>query len=108
MNIELLIENLESKNSNFFDEILDSRDGDAFDSAWVATNQMVPSEGWISGNESMFLNLSSATKHHEICSYIQDDFELLERAATYGIESPFLSYLRACYEQGIVPSQWKG
>lgn len=108
MNIELLIKNLQSKSSNFFDEILDSRDEDAFDSAWVATNKMVPNETGVSGHESEFVILSLATKHHEICSYIQDDFELLERAAMYGIESPFLSYLKVCYEQGIVPSQWEG
>ncbi|MCA0895122.1 hypothetical protein [Microbulbifer agarilyticus] len=108
MNIELLIRNLESKSLNILDEILDSRDEEAFDSAWVHANDTVSSELKVSDNKSIFLSLSLATRQHEICCYIQEDLELIERAEMCGIESPFLSYLKECYEQGIVPSQWKG
>ncbi|EKE67900.1 hypothetical protein B3C1_17702 [Gallaecimonas xiamenensis 3-C-1] len=90
------------------DRILDSRDEDQFDTAWIELHQSTSGIDVPFENRELFLKLSKATSCHEICSYISDDFELISKAEALGIESAFLNYLKCSYEQGLVPSEWQG
>ncbi|ACA87759.1 hypothetical protein Swoo_3494 [Shewanella woodyi ATCC 51908] len=102
--MDKLLETLESINSDELDKLLDQRDEDPFDSAWINLNQKVSKINVSIDNKDLFIKLSSATNHHEVCSYIADDLELINKAETLGIESEFLGYLKQCYEQGEVPN----
>lgn len=102
-----LIENLARLNPSELDEILDKRDSGAFDDAWGTQNEAVPDVDEPFDAEDIFVKLSETTGHHEICSYIADDLELLYRAEKAGITSAFLTYLKSCYARGEVPSEWR-
>ncbi len=102
--MEKLLETLKSMSSDELDNLLDQRDEDPFDSTWVKLNQRVSEVNATIDSKDLFIRLSNATNHHEVCSYIADDLELINKAETLGIESEFLDYLKHCYEQGVVPS----
>lgn len=104
--MEKLLETLKSMSSDELDNLLDQRDEDPFDSTWVKLNQHVSEVNATIDSKDLFIRLSNATNHHEVCSYIADDLELINKAETLGIESEFLDYLKHCYEQGVVPSEW--
>ena len=106
--LDKLIENLATLTSSEFDEILDNRDLKEFDHAWCTQNQVIPDADPTFEAEEIFVKLSEITDHHEICSYIADDLDLLYRAEQAGIKSDFLSYLKSCYQRGEIPSNWKG
>ncbi|EKU96195.1 hypothetical protein Lepto7375DRAFT_0170 [Leptolyngbya sp. PCC 7375] len=105
--MDKLIENLVHLSSSELDEILDKRDLGAFDNAWCTQNEAVPEVDEPFDSEDIFVKLSKITNHHEICSYIADDLELLYRADKVGITSDFLTYLKGCYARGEVPCKWE-
>lgn len=104
--MDKLLETLKSLSSEELDNLLDQRDEDPFDSAWVTLNQGVSGVNAFIESKELFIKLSNATNHHEVCSYIADDFELISKAETLGIKSKFLDYLKQSYEHGKVPSEW--
>ncbi|BCV32222.1 hypothetical protein [Shewanella algae] len=110
--MDKLLENLFSKRADELDALLDKRDDAAFDNAWVHLNQQVGEVDAHLDNKfdskALFIKLSEATNCHEICCYITDDLELIEKARTMGLESRFLDYLKQSYRQGQVPCEWLG
>ncbi|WP_299877156.1 hypothetical protein [uncultured Cocleimonas sp.] len=80
MEIELLIKNLESSNHTALDEILDNRDQPAFDNKWVSAYELLGEDEALEKEENIFKKLSVASNNHEICSYIIDDFRLIQTA----------------------------
>ena len=104
--MEKLLETLKSMEPNELDSILDKRDEDPFDSAWVDLYQSAAESDASFENKELFIKLSKATNFHEVCSYISEDIELIRRSEALGIKSEFLDYLKHSYEQGIVPSEW--
>lgn len=114
--MDKLLENLFSKRADELDALLDKRDETAFDNAWVHLNQQVGEVDAHLDNsldnkfdsKALFIKLSEATNCHEICCYIADDLELIEKARTMGLESRFLDYLKQSYRQGQVPCEWLG
>ena len=104
--MDKLLETLKSMSSDELNTLLDQRDENPFDSAWVNLNQLAGEAEVSIDNKDLFVKISHATNHHEVCSYIIDDFELINKAETLGIESKFLDYLKQCYEQGCVPREW--
>ncbi|ESA37406.1 hypothetical protein N836_03175 [Leptolyngbya sp. Heron Island J] len=105
--MDKLIENLVHLSSSELDEILDKRDSGTFDDAWGIQSEAVPELDQPFNIEDIFVKLSEITGHHEICSYVADDLELLHRADKAGITSDFLTYLKSCYERGQVPNKWE-
>ncbi|MFP9132827.1 hypothetical protein ACLKZ7_07525 [Shewanella algae] len=110
--MDKLLENLFSKCADELDALLDKRDDAAFDNAWVHLNQQVGEVDAHLDNKfdskALFIKLSQAANCHEICCYIADDLELIEKARTMGLESKFLDYLKQSYRQGQVPCEWLG
>ena len=108
MRIEMdnLYENIRKLSPSELDKILDKRDTKPFDKAWCETNNAIPLAKYPFSAKDIFLTLSKITIGHEICSYISDDLELLNRAKEAGIETDFLKYIRQCYENGVIPSEW--
>ncbi|WP_444943047.1 hypothetical protein ACJJIK_13535 [Microbulbifer sp. ZKSA006] len=106
MDIESLIENLRTHSPDQLNEILDLRDEPSFDEAWVEANELVGGTETFNSEQSCFSQLLGVTGQHEVCSYILDDLNLLYRARTKNINTPFIQYLKGCYEQGAVPHQW--
>ncbi|WP_444958828.1 hypothetical protein [Microbulbifer sp. ZKSA002] len=101
-----LLETLQSLSSDDLDNLIDQRDEGPFDCTWVKLNQCISEVSATIDNKELFIRLSNATNHHVVCSYIADDLELINKAETLGIESEFLDYLKHCYQQGVVPSEW--
>ncbi len=106
MNIDALKKNLESLNVDALNAILDERDGETFEKEWVKADESIPEGEAYPQDKEVFILLSNATGQHEICSYISDDLNLLHRAKVAGICSPFLNYLKQCYDEGTVPREW--
>ena len=90
-----------------FDEILDMRDKPAFDESWCQIFEVVAEVEVQFNREALFKKISNVTEHHEITSYIVDDFELLAKAKRLGLNAGFTDYMRECYEKGNVPHIWK-
>ncbi|MFT5085204.1 MAG: hypothetical protein ACI9Y1_003262 [Lentisphaeria bacterium] len=106
MDISKLEHTLRSMESSEFDKILNMRDGQMFDAAWCQVFKVVDEFKIEFDNESIFKKISEATSHHEITSYIVEDFELLAKSQGMGINPKFVIYMRECYEQGNVPHVW--
>ena len=97
------------------DGVLDSRDKDPFDSNWVESHQRVEA-AWSANStdeqtakvnkvrQAAFVAASSMTNHHEIASYISDDFELIAKSVVLGDLDSFTSRLFERYRRGEVPS----
>ncbi len=92
--------------SSELDVVLDKRDSEPFDTAWCNLNDITPKTNGSLNTREIFIKLSEITNGHEVCSYISDDLELIDRAERAGIESDFLNYLKASYEQGKMPCEW--
>jgi len=108
MDFDALLEDLASKDCAELDALLDARDAQSFDAAWVGADRDVPAGDEPENLDDQFIALSKATEQHEICSYVADDIRLLWRAAQSGVTSPFLLFLRASYKNGAFPSTWEG
>ncbi|SMF66906.1 hypothetical protein SAMN02745866_04284 [Alteromonadaceae bacterium Bs31] len=107
MDISKLENTLRSMESSEFDAILNVRDSQMFDSAWCQVFEVVGEFEVEFDSESIFKKISEATSHHEITSYIVEDFELLAKSQEMGISPEFVIYMRECYEQGNVPHVWQ-
>jgi hypothetical protein len=105
--MDKLYETLKSLKTTELDEILDQRDSDSFDTEWCNLNDLTPEINDPLNTKDIFIKMSDITNGHEVCSYISDDLELIDRAIKTGIESDFLNYLKACYEQGKIPFEWR-
>ena len=105
--MENLINHLSKMTTCELDEILDKRDSDIFDSAWCSANAEIPDSEMRLDTKDIFIKLSEATECHEVCSYISDDLELINKAKIASYKSEFIQYLEKCYEQGIVPCEWQ-
>lgn len=90
------------------DDLLDERDENSFECAWIDLNARVSHVKSHTDCKDLFIKVSNATNHHEICSYIADDMVLMNKAETLKLDSKFLDYLQQSYKQGIVPSKWNG
>ena len=106
--MENLINHLSKMTNRELDEILDKRDSDIFDSAWCSANNDLPDSEMRLDTEDIFIKLSEVTECHEVCSYISDDLELINKAKIASYQSEFIKYLEKCYEQGRVPYEWQG
>ena len=102
-----LINHLSKMSACELDEILDKRDSDIFDSAWCSANAEIPDSEIRLDTKEIFIELSEATECHEVCSYISDDLELINKAQIASYKSEFIQYLEKCYEQGVVPCEWQ-
>lgn len=102
-----LINHLSKLSARELDEILDKRDSDIFDSAWCSANADIPEAVIRADTKNLFMKLLEATESHEVCSYISDDLELINKAKVASYKSEFIEYLEKCYEQGIVPCEWQ-
>lgn len=105
--MDKLLNTLQQLSSTELDKILDKRDLNPFDSSWCSLNDLIPDPGESLDTKSIFIKLSEITNGHEICSYISDDLELIDRAEKAGIQSEFLNYLKNSYEKGEVPCEWR-
>lgn len=88
------------------DSLLDQGDEAPFDSMWIKLNLRVCEVSVTKDYKELFLRLSNATNHHEVCSCITGDLELINKAEIKDIDSEFLDYLKHSYEQGVVPCEW--
>jgi len=103
---EKLLLSLSKMEQDKLDELLDLRDDDSFDKQWLDLYEKCDISTKAQTKE-LFLSLSKLTQGHEICSYISDDLELIQKARALGIESKFLDYLESSYEKGIFPHIFK-
>lgn len=95
------------------DRVLDQRDDDPFDSEWVRCNEDVQelSDGQAEDSDEIavlahrsFLATSEATDHHDVASYVSDDFRLIGEALLTGYDDPWLSGLLVQYTEGTIPA----
>ncbi|MCO1335833.1 hypothetical protein MO867_15975 [Microbulbifer sp. OS29] len=107
MNIEKLKSYLKSKINAELDDILDQRDGQAFDSAWCQVYEVVYDVSSGFDSEALFIELSDLVSQHEIVSYIIDDLIMLDKAKEVGVSPPFVLFMRESYEKGVVPHVWQ-
>lgn len=96
------------------DEALDQRDScREFGSEWMRVHRLTESR-WGSDQSVLkikidtirkesFLLVSEATNHHEIASYVSDDFDLISRYSVLGIEDTFVDQLWRSYQSGAFP-----
>lgn len=96
------------------DDALDRRDSDReFGSEWVRAHRF--SESRWTGADSIiqsqidtirkesFLVVTEATNHHEIASYVSDDFDLIGRCSVLALEDAFVIRLWQSYQSGTFP-----
>jgi hypothetical protein len=96
------------------DDALDRRDSDReFGSDWVRAHRLAESR-W-TGADSMiqsqidtirkesFLVVTEATNHHEIASYVSDDFDLIGKCSVLALEDAFVIRLWQSYQSGTFP-----
>ena len=96
------------------DEALDQRDScREFGSDWMRVHRLAESR-WGSAESLLgiqidtirkesFLLVSEATNHHEIASYVSDDFDLICRCSVLVIEDAFVRRLWQSYQSGAFP-----
>lgn len=106
MKVDILQYKLRTFSDDELNSILDKRDSFEFEKYWLALAKQVESVAIDFEGEERFVKLSQATGGHEICSYIIEDIELIEKAMIKQIESPFLSYLMDSYKKGEVPHKF--
>ena len=99
-----------------YDAVLDWRDTDPFDAEWVRASGAL--EGMRAAAEpgpdfgrlfddvrrEAFMITTRATGHHEIASYISEDFELIALDSAFAAADPFVAKLWAAYSRGELPS----
>lgn len=93
------------------DAYLDWRDTDpAFESEWLRVHGELKSRGKGDSDSetedierTVFLRVSLLTAHHEIASYIADDFDLICRALAAGYSDPWLNGLYLSYKRDRLP-----
>ena len=116
-NIIVLVEKSQILNEATFsgvdlDAILDIRDSDPFDSDWINANKELETS-WLDHNpnseeveslrELVFFKVSKLTNHHEISSYVSDDFELIGKCIALGHENEFIQRIHDTYISGKLP-----
>jgi len=106
MKVDTLQYKLRSFSDEDLDSILDKRDSSKFEKHWLDLAEKVEPVELNFEGEERFVKLSQATGGHEICSYIIEDIELIEKAIINQIDSPFLSYLIDSYKKGAVPYEY--
>lgn len=104
--IKNLINNVSQLSEDELNTILDQRDENPFDSLWCELNKRLSTYTADKDFKDTFIKLSKATNNHEVCSYIIEDLELINKAKQANLSSPFLDYLIQSYQQGQVPYQW--
>ncbi len=95
------------------DAVLDLRDSEPFDSAWIASFNAIASQ-WQAADmqptavdalrQQAFLHASRHTQQHEIASYISDDFELIGKMLLLQLDEPFIAHLLHEYQQQRLPA----
>jgi len=101
-----LLKSLSKMEQDTLDELLDYRDDGGFDKEWLDLYEKCNISTKAETKE-LFLSLSKLTNGHEICSYISDDLQLIQKARALGIDSQFLDYLESSYKKGVFPSRYK-
>ncbi len=94
------------------DSILDVRDTEPFDSRWITAYKEVEAV-WKDSKPSLeeveylrklvFVTVSNLTKHHEISSYVSDDFELIGKSIPLGHENELIKLMHDNYVSGKLP-----
>ena len=72
MDLELLLNNLSVMSSEDYDNILEGRDSEPFDSSWCELNNLIGGNETHPDGKNIFIKISTITKQHEITSYIAD------------------------------------
>jgi len=85
-------------------DVLDSRDSNkVFEDKLLALAESLAEVDCEFSGESTFIKMSNRTNGHEICSYVIEDLELIEKARFANIKSEFIEVLVESYSNGIVP-----
>lgn len=104
--IDILEKKLRSMTDEQMNNILDARDSSLFEKELIGLDEKLSNASFEFDGEERFIQLSNATSGHEICSYIIEDIELIEKALCENYQSPLISYLIQCYKNGIVPYEF--
>lgn len=98
------------------DELLDARDCEPFDSAWVKASDEV--ENWKTKmvytqdmkkhsdqiRQKAYRKVYQLSGDSDLSAYISDDFGLIADSEQVGYQSPWLDRLTACYRSSKIPS----
>ena len=103
ISLDILEKNLRSLNDEQMNQILDLRDSSFFENELLKLDDALSDVDLEFDGEERFIKLSNATSGHEICSYIIEDIEMIEKALLINYQSPLVVYLMRCYESGKVP-----
>lgn len=104
--MQKILDNLRSLTSDDLNVILDKRDSPSFDDAWCELYELSHNAITQFNTKDIFIEISKITNHHDICSYISDDLELMNKCQIANINSDFFNYLKNCYQKGSVPCEW--
>ena len=97
------------------DDILDQRDASRFEQSWLECSERIrvswEAETPSAGDAELvaqlckesFLVVSRATQQHEIASYVSDDFELIGKSITLGMDDPYATVLLDSYRRREIP-----
>jgi hypothetical protein len=98
------------------DAVLDARDSDRkFEREWSAARETLsakwkasrPNRAAMAAVEDLrresFLAVSTATRQHELSSYVSDDFELIGWASAVRYVPAVVAWLWESYEAGTIP-----
>ncbi len=108
MKIDILKYKLRSISDDELNEILNIRDANReFEELWLKLAEETKSVNIEFDGEERFVELSKITGGHEICSYIIEDLELIEKADAISLKSSFLTHLVKSYRNGEVPHSLK-
>jgi len=93
------------------DCVLDGRDDDYFDSAWIDAHNSFK-EIQFEINERKLIDIIrevsfKATYNHcrdsDLAAYVSDDFELISKALLTNFSNPFINALWECYKNHKIP-----
>ena len=101
--INVLEYKLKSMTENELNEILDLRDSSLFEKEMIRLYEQLKNVDVEFDGEERFIRLSNATNCHEACSYIIEDFELIEKALSVNYENLLLNHLIESYKKGMIP-----
>jgi hypothetical protein len=102
-------------NEEFLNKLLDVRDQDEFDDAWVKAAEEIQAlwDDFVQASdiqsqilairEQTFRKCFDACNSSDVAGYVSDDFEIIAKSQVLGLDGPLLQQLRVAYDRCTIP-----
>ena len=104
MDVQALLEQLDTLSGDQYDALLEDRDAPPFEELWLALYHRVAPLKPHPEQRAHFIALSNLTAQHELTEAVSDDLDLIWACEQAGLADPFITFMRELYSRGRVPT----